>query len=191
MSVNELEAYGGGLRQCSGMSPEVQGYAPLMADAMKDAALLCETAAAELDRAAAHCRTAATHFREGDTSRCGTCLGRVRTCSCCRDFARGTGEGARRELEPSLGTSGTPTWSHWPGPAMLLGLSSGQRWILEESVEVAGEVAFEAAGRFAAGLAFMESALDVVDRWGVRSLPGEEDEWRVRFSLRSPLRSRR
>ena len=40
-----------------------------MTDAMEDAALLCETAAAELDRAAAHCRTAAAHFREREIPR--------------------------------------------------------------------------------------------------------------------------
>ena len=40
-----------------------------MTDAMEDAALLCETAAAELDRAAAHCRTAAAHFREKEIPR--------------------------------------------------------------------------------------------------------------------------
>jgi hypothetical protein len=69
--------------QGSGMSPEVQGYAPLMADAMEDAALLCETAAAELDRAAAHCRTAATHFREREIPRAAAhawaAFGHVRT----------------------------------------------------------------------------------------------------------------
>ena len=40
-----------------------------MTDAMEDAALLCETAAAELDRAAVHCRTAAAHFREKEIPR--------------------------------------------------------------------------------------------------------------------------
>ena len=58
---------------------------------------------------------------------------------------------------------------------MLLCLSSRRWWVLEESVEVAGEVALEAAGGLAAALSFLDSALDVVDGWSVHSASGEDD----------------
>jgi hypothetical protein len=38
-------------------------------DRLESAARLYEAAAEELDRAAAHCRTAAGHFRDGETPR--------------------------------------------------------------------------------------------------------------------------
>src|SRR5207237_7549147 len=58
---------------------------------------------------------------------------------------------------------------------MLLCLSS-RRWrVFEESVEVAGEVALEAAGGFAAALSFADSLLDVVDCRLVDSASGEDD----------------
>jgi hypothetical protein len=65
---------------------------------------------------------------------------------------------------------------------MFLCLSSGQ-WgsVFEESVEVAGEVAFEAAGGFSVGLAFLGSSLDVVDGRGVCSTSGDEDRVCPRF----------
>src|SRR5205085_7416494 len=46
---------------------------------------------------------------------------------------------------------------------MLLCLSSHRRWVLEEPVEVAGEVALEAAVCFAAGFAFLQSPFHVGD----------------------------
>jgi hypothetical protein len=58
---------------------------------------------------------------------------------------------------------------------MLL-CSSSRRWrVFEESVEVAGEVALEAAGGLAAALSFSDSTLDVVDRRLVGSASGEDD----------------
>jgi hypothetical protein len=57
---------------------------------------------------------------------------------------------------------------HYGAPVMLLCLSSRQRQsVFEESVEVAGEVAFEAAVCFASCLAFLEASFDVGDRGGV------------------------
>jgi len=47
--------------------------------------------------------------------------------------------------------------------------------VLEESVEVAGEVALEAAGGLAAALSFSKAALDVVDGRSVHSASGEDD----------------
>src|SRR6478735_7341936 len=58
---------------------------------------------------------------------------------------------------------------------MLLCLSSRQRRVFEESVEVAGEVALEAAGGFAAALSFSDSTLDVVDGRSVCSASGDDD----------------
>ncbi len=58
---------------------------------------------------------------------------------------------------------------------MLL-CKSSRRWrVLEESVEVAGEVALEAAGCFAAALAFLDATVDVGDRRGMGSTAGDED----------------
>jgi hypothetical protein len=58
---------------------------------------------------------------------------------------------------------------------MLLCLSS-RRWrVLEESVEVAGEVALEAAGGLAAALPFLDPALDVVDGRSVHSPSGDDN----------------
>src|SRR3954451_10822639 len=56
---------------------------------------------------------------------------------------------------------------------MLLCLSS-RRWrsVLEEPVEVAGEVAFEAAVGLAAGFAFADPAFDVRDRGRMDSASG-------------------
>jgi hypothetical protein len=47
--------------------------------------------------------------------------------------------------------------------------------VLEEPVEVAGEVALEAAGGLAAALPFLDPALDVVDGRSVRSASGNDD----------------
>jgi hypothetical protein len=47
--------------------------------------------------------------------------------------------------------------------------------VLEEAVEVAGEVALEATGRLAAALSFAYSAFDVVDGRLVDSAAGEDD----------------
>src|SRR5439155_43685 len=55
----------------------------------------------------------------------------------------------------------------WRAPVMLLCLSSSDWRVLEEPVEVAGEVALEAAVCFASGLAFLEASFDVGDRRGV------------------------
>jgi hypothetical protein len=57
---------------------------------------------------------------------------------------------------------------------MLLCLSSRQRRVFEEPVEVSGEVALEAAGGFAASFSFLDSAFDVVGGWSVRSASGNE-----------------
>src|SRR5438477_5087836 len=71
------------------------------------------------------------------------------------------------------------SWCLWSWPLvrwwMLLCLSSRQRRVFEESVEVAGEVAFEAAGGLAAALSFAGSTLDVVDGRSVCSASGEDD----------------
>ena len=68
---------------------------------------------------------------------------------------------------------------------MLLCLSSRHWWVLEESVEVAGEVALEAAGCFAAGFAFLDSAFDVGDGGGVPAAAGDDDlvEGAVEFAV--------
>src|SRR5260370_26428035 len=58
---------------------------------------------------------------------------------------------------------------------MLLCLSSRQRRAFEESVEVSGEVALEAAGGLAAGFSFLDSPLDVVDGRSVCSAAGNDD----------------
>lgn len=53
---------------------------------------------------------------------------------------------------------------------------SNWHWrVLEEAEEAASEVALEAADRFAAALAFLDSPLDVGDRWGVRPASGDEN----------------
>ena len=54
-------------------------------------------------------------------------------------------------------------------------MSSRQRRVFEESVEVAGEVALEAAGGLAAALSFSDSMLDVVDGRSVCSASGDDD----------------
>jgi hypothetical protein len=72
---------------------------------------------------------------------------------------------------------------------MLLCLSSvGWRSVLEEPVEAAGEVAFEAAVGFAACFAFADPVFDVGDRWLVDSTSGHEDlvEGSVELSVASP-----
>ncbi len=72
----------------------------------------------------------------------------------------------RLNFRRSRSRSPLKRWS--PAPVMLLCLSSRQwRSVFEESVEVAGEVAFEAAVGFASGLALLEVSLDVGDRGGV------------------------
>jgi hypothetical protein len=58
---------------------------------------------------------------------------------------------------------------------MLLCLSSRQRRVFEESVEVSGEVALEAAGGLAASFSFLDSAFDVVGGRSVRSASGNDD----------------
>ena len=59
---------------------------------------------------------------------------------------------------------------------MLLCLSSGgSRSVFEEPVEVAGEVALEAAGSFATALPFLAAAFDVGDRVGVCAAAGDDD----------------
>ena len=60
-------------------------------------------------------------------------------------------------------------------PVLLLWKSSRHWRVFEEAVEVAGEVALEAAGFFAAGLAVGASACDVVDRWLVPAAACDED----------------
>src|SRR2546430_12280198 len=69
---------------------------------------------------------------------------------------------------------------------MLLCLSS-RRWrsVFEEPVELAGEVALEAAGCFASCLAFLEASFDVGDRGGVGAFAGDEDrvECAVEFAV--------
>jgi hypothetical protein len=62
------------------------------------------------------------------------------------------------------------------GRAMLLCLSSHRGRVFEEAVEVAGEVALEAAVPFAPRLALLESAFEVGDRRGVRPSSGDQDE---------------
>src|SRR5438477_9536471 len=68
-----------------------------------------------------------------------------------------------------------PSWLRADAVGMLLCLSSRQRRVFEESVEVAGEVAFEAAGGLAAALCFAGSTFDVVDGRSVCSASGEDD----------------
>src|SRR5438067_7821974 len=68
------------------------------------------------------------------------------------------------------------TWIRSPRRVMLLCLSSHRRWVLEEPVEVAGEVALEAAVCFAAGFAFLQSPFHVGDCRGVCASPGDQDE---------------
>src|SRR6266498_5893011 len=58
---------------------------------------------------------------------------------------------------------------------MLLCLSSRKRLVLEQPVEVAGEVALEAAACFAAALAFLDATVDVGDRRRVRAASGDDD----------------
>ena len=65
----------------------------------------------------------------------------------------------------------------------LLCLSSRRGCVLEESVEVAGEVAFEAADRFATSLAFLDATLDVGDRRGVGAASGDEDHVQCAIEL--------
>jgi hypothetical protein len=74
---------------------------------------------------------------------------------------------------------------------MLLCLSSRCWWVLEESVEVAGEVALEAAGCLAAALSLADSPLDVVDGWSVHSPSGEDDlvECAVELSVAAAVES--
>jgi hypothetical protein len=48
--------------------------------------------------------------------------------------------------------------------------------VFEESVEVAGEVAFEAAVCFASGLAFGEAAFDVGDRRWMEAFTRDQDQ---------------
>ena len=61
------------------------------------------------------------------------------------------------------------------GIEMLLSLSSGCWGVLEESVEVAGEVALEAAAGFSAGLAFGDAALEVGLGTGVVLATDDDD----------------
>src|SRR6266498_584732 len=68
---------------------------------------------------------------------------------------------------------------------MLLCLSSRKRLVLEQPVEVAGEVALEAAACFAAALAFLDTTVDVGDRWRVRAASGDEDH--VQCSVESAV----
>src|SRR6266542_2841675 len=68
---------------------------------------------------------------------------------------------------------------------MLLCLSSRQRRVFEEPVEISGEVALEAAGGLAAAFPLLDSALDVVDGRSVCSASGDDDlvEWSVELSV--------
>ena len=68
---------------------------------------------------------------------------------------------------------------------MLLCLSSRSRRVLEEPVEVAGEVALEATGCFASGLPFLGSPVDVVDCRLVPAASGDDDlvEGAVEFAV--------
>src|SRR5947209_18860615 len=75
---------------------------------------------------------------------------------------------------------------------MLLCLSSRDwRSVFEESVEAAGEVALEAAVRFAACFALLYSALDVGDRGGMCAFAGDEDhvQCAVEFSVAASVES--
>src|SRR5438552_18428573 len=74
---------------------------------------------------------------------------------------------------------------------MLLCLSSRQRRVFEESVEVAGEVAFEAAGGLAAALSFAGSTLDVVDGGSVCTASSNDDlvECSVELSVAAAVES--
>jgi hypothetical protein len=74
---------------------------------------------------------------------------------------------------------------------MLLCLSSRRWWVLEESVEVAREVALEAAGGLAAALSFADATLDVVDGRSVHSASGEDDlvECAVELSVAAAVES--
>src|SRR6266571_7458789 len=81
---------------------------------------------------------------------------------------------------------------------MLLCLSSRQRRVFEEPVEVSGEVALEAAGGLAASFSFLESAFDVVGGRSVRSASGNDDlalataaNWRLTAQGRRELGRRR
>ena len=58
---------------------------------------------------------------------------------------------------------------------MLLCSVKGAVGGLQESVEVSGDVAFEGADRFAAGFAFADAAVDVVDGAWVAAGAGEGD----------------
>jgi hypothetical protein len=63
--------------------------------------------------------------------------------------------------------------------------------VLEESVEVAGEVALEAAGGLAAALSLADATLDVVDCRSVCSASGEDDlvECAVELSVAAAVES--
>src|SRR6266508_592714 len=54
-------------------------------------------------------------------------------------------------------------------------MSSGHWRVLEEPVEAAGEVAFEAAVCFSAGLSLLDSSFDVGDRGWVPAASVDED----------------
>ncbi len=62
---------------------------------------------------------------------------------------------------------------------------------LEQSPDVAGEVALEAADRFAGALAFAASAVDVVARLGVAARAGDDDAVQRGVDLAVAARSRR
>jgi hypothetical protein len=63
--------------------------------------------------------------------------------------------------------------------------------VFEEAVEVAGEVALEAAVGFAACLAFLEASFDVGDCGGVCAFAGDEDhvQGSVEFAVAASVES--
>ena len=74
---------------------------------------------------------------------------------------------------------------------MLLCLSSRQRRVFEEPVEVSGEVALQAAGGLAAAFSFLDSTFDVVDGRSVCSASGDDDlvECAVELSVAAAVES--
>jgi hypothetical protein len=95
---------------------------------------------------------------------------------------------ARRKLPVADEASTTVRRSD--APAMLLCLSSGHRRILEEPVEAAGEVALEAAERFAPALALLDPPVDVGVGWWVHTASGYQDlvERPVEFAVAATVK---
>jgi hypothetical protein len=84
-----------------------------------------------------------------------------------RTLLSGHAHASTRRVRPSSG-SGSLRREASRARAMLLCLSSRQRCSpFEEPVQTPGEVALEAAGCFASGLALLDAPFDVGDRGGV------------------------